>query len=437
MSRFTRFPPLGLAYVAAVTPSNWSVKILDENITPFQYEEADFVGITAFTSNINRAYEIAQLYKKKNTKVAIGGIHASMSPNEALRFVDVVVIGEAEKIWPEVIKDFEDNKLNSIYVGPRIDFRQTDIKPRRDLLSSDYMWNSLQTSRGCPFDCEFCTVSTYLGRKYRQREAYNIISELEEIEGKYIAFVDDNMFGYNRSNKERTKQLFRAMIERDLQKLWWMQSSINAASDESAVELAAQAGCMFVFIGFETIDTDSLKHMGKGVNLETGIDNYKKVVDVFHKYGIAVLGAFIIGNDNESPQYYSRLADFLVQSGIDIIQITLLTPLPGTKLMDRLLEQDRIIHTNYPEDWKKYRFSHMIHRPVGITSELIYTGDNFIKNRIYSFPTYPLRLLKSLRTLSKQSFHATVKFNQALKKGWKNSYYYSRYPKKLPVNRPN
>ena len=432
MSTFTKFPPLALAYLAALTPERWDIIILDENTRPFKYEEADLVGITAFTSNINRAYEIANIYRRKNIKVAIGGIHASMFPDEAQKHTDVVVIGEAEKIWPTVIRDFENNTLKSRYVGPRVDFDLDDIKPRRDLLSKDYIWNSVQTSRGCPFDCHFCTVSKYLGRKYRQRKAKNVLEELESINGKNIAFVDDNLFGYNAANKERARKLFKKMIEKGLKKNWWMQTSINAASDESIVELAAGAGCMFAFVGFETIDSDYLKRMGKGINAEFGIINYKRVVDVFHKYGIAVMGAFIIGNDHENTHYYKQLSNFIVRSGIDIVQITILTPLPGTQLMEKLLEQNRIIFSNYPNDWDRYRFSHLVHQPEGTTEELIYTGDNHIKKKIYSFPTYQLRLIKSWRSLSKHSFYATLKFNQALKRGWKNSHYYGHYPKKLP-----
>ena len=432
LSRFSTFSPLGLAYVAAVTPSNWEIKIIDENFDEFEFEEADLVGITAFTSNINRAYQIARLYKERKIKVVIGGIHASMLPDEALQFADTVVVGEAENIWSEVIADFEHGSLSSLYVGPKVNLDQLKIIPRRDLLDPRYFWNSVQTSRGCPFNCHFCSVSRYLGNEFRQRDVQRVLGELAELKGKFLAFVDDNLIGYSPNSKIRAKELFKGMITQGLGQKWWMQTSINAADDERVIELSAQAGCIFAFIGFETINKDTLKGMKKGVNIKTGVQNYKKVIDVFHKYGIAVYGAFIIGSDHESPDYYKKLADFLVHSGIDIIQITLLTPLPGTALMESLQKEDRIILNNYPQDWDKYRFSYMVHQPNETQPELIYTGSNHIKKRIYSFPTFQYRLIKSFFSLrNKTNFYATLKFNKALKKGWKNSHYYKEYPADL------
>ncbi|MEE4263539.1 MAG: radical SAM protein, partial [Desulfobacteraceae bacterium] len=332
LSRFSTFSPLGLAYVAAATPSNWEIKIADENFGPFEFEEADLVGITAFTSNINRAYEIAEIYRRRKIKVTIGGIHASMLPDEALRYTDTVVVGEAESVWPRLITDFENNHLSNLYVGSKVNLDQHRILPRRDLFHPNYFWHSVQTSRGCPFNCYFCSVSRYLGKEFRQREINQVLGELSELKGKFIAFVDDNLIGYGPNSGERASNLFKGMIEQGLDQKWWMQTSINAADDEKVIALAAEAGCLFAFIGFETISENTLKDMKKGVNIKMGVKNYKKVIDVFHKYGIAVYGAFIIGCDFESPSYYKELANFLIHSGIDIIQLTLLTPLPGTKL---------------------------------------------------------------------------------------------------------
>lgn len=435
LSRFSTFSPLGLAYVAAATPSNWEVKILDENINEFEFEEADLVGITAFTSNINRAYEIAGIYRERKIKVVIGGIHASMLSDEALLFADSVVVGEAEDIWPRVIADFEQNGLSSLYVGPRVDLSQLELAPRRDLLDPSYFWHSVQSSRGCPFNCHFCSVSRYLGSEFRQRDIHHVLGELDQVKGKYLAFVDDNLIGYGSKSKIRAEHLFKGMIEQGLGRKWWMQTSINAAGDENLIQLAAQAGCMFAFIGFETISKDTLRAMKKGVNIKLGVENYKKVVDVFHKYGIAVYGAFIIGNDYESGSYYRRLARFLVYSGIDIIQLTMLTPLPGTELMETLQKEDRIIYHEYPQDWDKYRFSYMVHRPHEVQPEEIYTGSNYIKKSIFSFPVFQYRLTKSFFNLrNNTNFYASYKFNKALKKGWKNSHYYHDYPSDLKAN---
>ncbi|PKN29112.1 MAG: B12-binding domain-containing radical SAM protein [Deltaproteobacteria bacterium HGW-Deltaproteobacteria-21] len=432
LSKISRLPPLSLAYVAAVTPSNWEIKIWDENFTPFVFEEADLVGITAFTTNINRAYEIARMYREKKIKVILGGIHASMLPDEGLRYADSIVIGEVEGIWDSVIRDFESNNLQPKYRGPRLDLSRYTVTPRRDLIHPDYLWNSIQTSRGCPFSCHFCSVSNYLGREYRQRNSEDVLKELDQIPGEFISFLDDNLIGYGPESKRRAKAIFEGMIKSGARKKWWMQTSINAAEDEKVLELAAQSGCLLAFIGFETIDRDALKGMKKGSNLKIGTENYKKVVDTFHKYGIGVYGAFVLGNDFESPEYYKKLAKYLVHSGIDIVQISILTPLPGTDLMEQLEREDRLVHKNFPEDWEKYRFSYVVHEPRGIHEETIYRGDNYIKNSIYSFPAFPYRMIKSLFNLkSATNFGVTREFNQALKKAWRNSQYYAKYPHTL------
>lgn len=429
MSRYSTFAPLGLAYVAAVTPSNWQVRILDENMEPFGFQAADLVAITAFTSNINRAYDIARCYRERGVKVVMGGIHASMNPAEVRRFADAVVIGEVEEIWPAVIADFEAGCLAAVYRGPRVDFNRRSIRPRRDLLHPGYLWQSVQTSRGCPFECRFCSVSNYLGRAYRFRPAADVLDELGRIRQRYIAFVDDNLVGHRREHLMRAKTLFKGMIRQNMNKRWWMQTSINAADDESVVELAAEAGCMFVFIGFETIQPDVLRAMKKGANILAGVEHYKQVVNTFHRYGIGVFGAFIIGNDYENPDYYRQLADFLVRSGIDMFQISVLTPLPGTALMQDMLEADRLIHQNFPADWDKYRFSYMVHRPEGVDIRDVYTGDNYIKHKLYSAPHYPLRLFRSLiRVRRLRMFLAIFKLNQALRKSWRNAHYYRTYP---------
>ncbi len=428
MSRVSRFAPLGLAYVAALTPAHWQVKIQDENFDPFEYEAADLVGITAFTSNINRAYEIARRYRDRGIKVVLGGIHASMVPEEALQVVDAVVVGEAEGIWPEVVRDFELQRMRSIYTGPRIDMDQSTIRPRRDLLHPDYIWHSVQTSRGCPFNCNFCSVSRYLGKTYRKRRVDDILDEISGIPGSNIAFVDDNLIGNSAEDKARAKALFTGMIDRQLNKRWWMQTSINAAEDESVIALAAAAGCMFVFIGFETMDSNALRQMRKGINLKLGVENYRGVVRAFHRHGIPVLGAFILGNDYETPDYYRRLARFLLATGIDIFQITLLTPLPGTDLMAELQEANRIHYQHYPDDWDKYRFSYVVHAPEGVSPGEIYAGNNYIKKKLYGFPYFYLRLLRSWWEIKNlKNSYVAYKLNQAFKRGWQHSQYFGKY----------
>jgi radical SAM superfamily enzyme YgiQ (UPF0313 family) len=435
LSKFSTIPPLSLAYVAAVTPSNWQVIIADENFASIEYEEADLVGISAFTSNINRAYEKAAVYRRRKTKVIIGGIHASMLPEEVLEYADAVVVGEAEGIWGKVIDDFENNCLANKYFGPQLDLSKNTIKPRRDLMDQRYFFHSIQTSRGCPFDCNFCSVSKYLGKNFRQRPARDVLDELQDITSDYVFFLDDNLIGHSAESRKRAAEIFKAMLEGNLYKRWWMQTSIDSADDEGVLKLAAEAGCMFAFIGFETISDSNLKKMKKGINLKIGVENYRKVIDKFHKYGIGVIGAFVIGNNHESPAYYRELASFLVHSGIDVVQLAILTPLPGTDLMEQIQKDDRLLYKNFPEDWVKYRLSYVVREPEGVDPETIYIGDNYIKNYIYSFPVYQYRMIKSSLNLKNvTNFYATYQFNKALKKGWLGSHYFTKYPSKFSTD---
>jgi radical SAM superfamily enzyme YgiQ (UPF0313 family) len=432
LSRFSIFPPLSLAYIAALTPSSWDVEILDENINEFKFKKADFVGITSFTSNINRAYELAGIYKSKGIKVAIGGIHASLLPEEAEQFADTVIIGEAEHIWKTVIEDFENNSLKRRYSGSTVDFKNYHLLPRRDLLSPKYFWGTIQTSRGCPFNCDFCSVTKYLGNEYRKRNTENILDELETIDNEYIFFLDDNLIGHGEKSENGAIELFKGMIKRNIKKKWWMQTSINTGENEEVLKYASKSGCLFALVGIEAINENSLKEMRKGINLKIGIENFKKIIDKFHKYGIGVLGTFIIGNDNESRKYYEELSNFIIKAGVDAVQISILTPLPGTSLYERLENQNKLIQTNYPLDWNKYRFSYLVHNPTGVTMEDVYWGNNYVKTKLYSPTIFTYRMLKSLLSLRKiDSFSAIYKMNKVYKKSWEKSHYF----KKVNFNR--
>jgi len=203
---FFTFPPPGLAYLAALTPSDWDIRIVDDNIEPITFEDADLVGITAMTSNVTRAYEISERYRQKGIKTVMGGVHVSMLPNEAIQFTDSVVIGEAESVWQSLIHDFKNNELKRFYRGERISLDNL-VKPRNDLLSDRYRLKaSVQTTRGCSMDCEFCAVTAFNGRTYRQRPVEEVLDELEALNCKEFFFSDDDILG---RGKKRNKGQYR------------------------------------------------------------------------------------------------------------------------------------------------------------------------------------------------------------------------------------
>lgn len=356
-------PPLALGIIAALTPPHWEVQLIDENFEDFAYTHADLVGITALTANIKRAYNIAALYREKGVKTVIGGIHASMLPEEASRYCDVVVSGEAESIWQEVISDFEEGKLKERYHGELLPLDNAPI-PRRDLFHPSYTYANIQTSRGCPMNCDFCSVHTFNGSKYRQRPVEDVLDELETIPQELVYFVDDNIIGYSRQSTARAISLFKGMIERGIKKDWYCQASLNVADNEDVLKYAAESGCRMILIGIESEKEEQLQEANKKLNLKMGIDKYNEVFSRIHKYGISVLGALIYGLDSDSRQDLFDRTRFAIESGMDAMQATIVTPLPGTGLFKRIQKEDRLLFTNYPDDWERYHFLEVVHRPL-------------------------------------------------------------------------
>lgn len=349
-NKSSKVPPLGLGIIAALTPESWDVKIIDEHFTDPTTEEADLVGITACTASANRAYKVAEIYRDKNIPVVMGGIHASLLPEEAAKYVDCVVVGEAEGVWSRVIADFESGNLKKIYKSKKIDLSQMPI-PRHDLFHKGYMFGAIQTARGCPMDCEFCSVTSFNGHTYRQRPVENVLDEIEKIPQDLFFFVDDNIIGYGESSSMRAIDLFKGMINRGIKKDWFCQASLNFADDEEVLKYAAKSGCRMVVLGLEAENTESLKDANKNLNLKMGVNSYEKIFAKIHKYEIAVIGAFVYGFDSDTPEMLDNRTDYIIKSGVDAIQTTFLTPLPGTRLFDRMQKEGRFLYTNFPSDW--------------------------------------------------------------------------------------
>jgi radical SAM superfamily enzyme YgiQ (UPF0313 family) len=350
-----RMQPLNLAYVAALTPPEWEVVLCDENMAPAEIlPDADLVGITTLTATVNRAYELAAQYRRRGIPVVLGGIHVSMVPEEAERRADAVVIGEAEAVWAQVVEDARQKRLKPRYAGERTAFQRA-ILPRRDLLSARYTIGAIQTSRGCPFDCEFCSVKAFNGAAFRQRDVDDVLDELATIPQKTVFFTDDNLIGYSAASRERAKQIFRGMIARKLGKRWLCQTAINFADDPETLELAAQSGCALVLVGIESINEKVLKGtMGKEMNSRRGVGYYDEFIRQLHQRGIVIIGNMMFGNDEDGPTAFADTARFWERSGLDIPWPGLLTPYPGTQLAKRLAAEQRIVCAAFPGDWDKY-----------------------------------------------------------------------------------
>ena len=390
------YPPIALGIIAALTPDHWDVEIIDENFTPFEYKDADLVGFTSLTATINRCYQIATEYRKNRVPTIIGGIHASMLPEEALQYVDSVVVGEAEGIWTQVIDDFEKKRLQKIY-RPKLPSIVDSPSPRLDLFRPDYVFGSMQTTRGCPMRCEFCSVHTFNGSKYRLRSVDRSVEDFLAIDKEMVYICDDNFVGYSRAARNHALEFFNGVAASGSTKQWGGSASMNIADDEELLEWAARSGCKMIFLGIESELIDQLEQANKQVNIRIGVDKYAEVYDKIHKYEIAVMGAFIFGLDNDTPETIYNRASYMLDSDIDIMQASIITPLPGTALFRRLEAEGRLLHTNFPEDWERYNYAEVVHKPGRMSPEEFEKAVHENWDRIYDLRILKKKFLKTLK----------------------------------------
>lgn len=362
-NRYSVWKPLGLLVIAALTPREWEIIVFDENVKRRDYSKLpkpDLVGITAFTSQADRAYTIAAEFRRRGAPVVIGGIHATMCAAEAARYADSVVVGEAESIWHEVLKDTVKGQLKPLYEGVRASLDTMPLA-RHDLLGTGYQFGSIQTTRGCPLACGFCSVIAFNGRQYRRRPIADVVREFRLIRENLVLVVDDNFIGTSKEHISRTKDLLRAIIDSKIRKKWIAQATINMGDDEELLALAAKAGCIGVFIGFETTSTEGLEEIHKKINIRKEQD-IKTAMRRIHRHGIAVVGSFIIGLDVDKKHVGKVIATTAQRYGLDSINVVFLTPLPGTRLWDEMNAKDRLILKGSRFDWRYYTLTFPVAR---------------------------------------------------------------------------
>ncbi|UCD28179.1 MAG: B12-binding domain-containing radical SAM protein, partial [Planctomycetota bacterium] len=415
---------LCLQVLAELVPNPHEVEIIDE-VFGFEATEQevrrgryDLVGVTSYSSGATRAYEIAAQCRHEGIPTIMGGPHASPMHEEASRHFDSVAIGECDEIWPQIIEDAAKGRLKPRYLGRLASLESTGmgrgaqhIQP----INGNYDVASLQTSRGCPVGCEYCSVTKFNGPVIRRRNIDDIIEEWNNTTKRFIFVVDDNFFGVGRKHADWAKELLRQIIKRGKKKLWFSQTTINMGDDAEGLRLAYQAGCRGMLIGFESFNPESLKDYHKGIN-RAGVEDYKRLVDGFHKAGISVFGAFIIGADQDDEETVAETAVQAVKLGIDTIQITNLTPLPGTKLYERWMEQGKIFATNYPEDWERYTFVETVYHPEKISAQKL---DETIYELRHAAANTSWVWRRTLRTFWMTHSITTALFIHGMNKGWK------------------
>jgi len=375
--------PIALAYVAALTPDHWEVEIVDEVNQPINFEYPwDLVGITAYTSNAPRAYEVADAFRKRGVPVILGGIHITVRPDEAMQYADSVVVGVAEPVWQTLLEDFENNRLKPRYDGKMDSLAGLPI-PRRDLLPKPKGVEVIIASKGCPYNCEFCVTPRYYNRKFEHRPVREIIDELKTIKNKIVFFADDNLFGKNKY-RDFSLELFGELKKSGLKKIWATYASLDFADDEELLKAARAAGCRVVYVGIESLNQKTLKQMKKGINYRMGREGIEDSIKKFHKHGIAVIGGIIVGNDLDEDNLFEEIYHFVEKSQVDIIDISILTPYPGTNLFDRMNREDRIEDNTYPRDWKKYNEMNLVIKMNQGKRDWLHNGINDLTRKLYS-----------------------------------------------------
>jgi radical SAM superfamily enzyme YgiQ (UPF0313 family) len=381
-----KFPLLSTTLLAALTPAGHQVSIHDEGIAPLDLDEGcDLVAITAMTPLAPRGYEIADEYRRRGVKVVMGGIHPTWLPEEAIAHCNAVVIGEADEVWPEVVKDAAQGQLKRFYQQKeRTDLSLLPLPQRALLPPKGYFFeNTIQTTRGCPFDCEFCSVTAIYGGTYRTRPIAAVEQEIKALSRApaYIFFVDDNIVGDMRYARE----LFTMLSHYRLR--WVSQGPISIAQNEKLVRLMAQAGCHGMFIGFESLSPKNLALMGKKTNK---VERYEAGIKRLHDYGIGVHASFVFGYDYDDPSVFEKFISFANRNRIDGAFLPLLTPFPGTRIHQRLKKEGRII----TEDWSKYDMATAVFRPKGMTIEQLQQGFWWVNKEFYSLRSMTRRIFQ-------------------------------------------
>ncbi len=418
-----KIPQLGLQVLAKIAKREHDVEIIDEIFGCDVTEEVlrtrgyDLVGLTSYTSGATRAYEIAEMCRQRHIPTVMGGPHAWAVPDEAAQHVDSVAVGECDEIWPTILADTAAGRLQERYeaelrpLGARYGAGAQNLQP----INGKYDVSSIQTSRGCPVGCEYCSVTLFNGGPIRRRDIGAILEEWNRTPKRFLFVVDDNFFGVGPKHAEWAKELLRAIIRHGKKRLWFSQTTINMGDDAEGLRLAYKAGCRGMLIGFESMNPESLKDYHKGINRKLA-SRYKDLVKGFHRAGISVFGAFIIGSDQDTIDTVSQTALESVRLGVDTIQITNLTPLPGTKMYDRYMADGRIFATDYPRDWERYTFVETVYHPKNLSAQ---TLDEAIYELRHMAATTPWVWRRSLRTLINTRSLTTTLFIHGMNKGWK------------------
>lgn len=370
-------PTLALTSVAAATPSGWRLRYWDENLLqgpPPVDPLPEVVGITVHLTFAERAYELARWFRQRGCKVILGGLHVLSCPEEALQHADAIAIGEGVQLWPSILKDIEQGRLQPRYAATYERPYDLDPQPRRQLLAKESFLTttSLIATRGCHNRCGFCYLSTDgLTMPYRVRAAQDIAQQFESGDEPYAVFIDNNLG----SKPDYLRALCREL--RPLRRIWSAAVTLDVSNDPALVREMALAGCTGVFIGFESLSDDNLSHARKRT---PRTEEYAKRVQIFHENGIQVNGSFVLGFDEDRRDVFRVLHQWIEQNRLECATFHILTPYPGTPLFRQMERENRILH----RDWSCYDTAHVVFQPKHMSPEELALGYDWLYRRLFS-----------------------------------------------------
>lgn len=383
-----RMEPLALAILAALTPEDIEVKAYDDRFEEIPYDQSpDLVALSVCTFSAKRAYEIAEKWQGKGVPVIMGGFHPTLCPSEASEHADTIAIGDAEQTWPRVIADLRNNSLKKIYrADPEIP--AAIVTPDRSIFKGKrYLPLSLvQFSRGCPRRCDFCSIHNFYNGSVSFRDIDEVVGELKSLPRfrRKIFFVDDNLL----ANQEKIRPFLEALIP--LQLSWSSQADMSFADDDELLSLVARSGCQSVIIGFESLNTACIKQMGKSCNT---VSLYRKRLNKIRRSGIMVYGSFLFGYDADQPDIFDKTFRFACEEKLFMSNFNPLQALPGTKLYDRLIQEERLVYDKWWLD-SRYRWNEALIKPMNMTARELTQGCADARERFHSYGSIFSRLIE-------------------------------------------
>ncbi len=389
-------PNLSLLTLAALFPPSYELRFIDEDHgeeIPFD-EEFQIVMVTAMTQQAPRAYEICCEFKKRGCYTVMGGIHASMLREEAIRYADTVMCGEGEETLPQLLSDYEAGTPKRFYTAGRLTRLEKSPVPRYDLLNPLlYGSYSLQTTRGCPRTCSYCTLPVIYGSHYRHKTAAQVLTELRAIKqvaaAPFVFFADDNMF----IRREGSLELLGLLAEEEI--YWGTQTDISVGDQPEILSKLREAGCRWLFIGFESPSGGSLETLDRNKWKAGMAQRYERLTANIQEAGVQIWGSFLFGTDADSTDVFENVLEFVQNNGIYSGSFTILTPLPGTQLFQEMEMAGRI--TDY--DWSRYTFWDVVYRPKRMSADELARGVAWIYNQFYNSEAAAYRMAAFRRGL--------------------------------------